>query len=312
MVAAERKMSKHSRISILLSLNAVAILVAGVVIAGAIWIPKEGGLAVVAEYSDEDGAAENNNNLLTVNGGMQTASAMTNRDRRTSGGTVERGGLWGIDNVTIYQTADIDICIDESIGNLSDMYWQTSDTGVIQSFYDGARTWLGYENEQCRYPKIVGTGTTVITAGTYDGTRRDTLTVTVIAPPVEQWKRDVLSLVNQERAAEGLGALEWGNTCEASAMTRALEIVDVYSHTRPDGSDWSTACPIPASGGASGENLAAGNGAVSPETVVATWMASTEHRANILNGAFTKLAVGFNFSPDTKYQTYWSEFFSTY
>ncbi|MBQ9019789.1 CAP domain-containing protein, partial [Candidatus Saccharibacteria bacterium] len=272
---------------------------------------------------NEGGAAENTSGLLGSaysgkGGGSNNAVAGTgdytisSKGRRTSGGTVENGGLWGIDDLTVYQTADIDICVDESIGNLKDMYWQTSNQDVIESFYNGARTWLGYENEQCRYPKIKGTGTTVVTAGTYDGARRDSITITVIAPPVEQWKRDVLNLVNQERAKNGLGALEWGYSCEMAAMTRAMEIVNVYSHTRPDGSEWSTACPIPSSGGASGENLAAGNGAVSPETVVATWMASTEHRANILNGDFTKMAVGFEFEPGAQYQTYWSEVFSTY
>lgn len=321
-------MLKQTRITILLSLNAVAILIAGVVIAGAIWIPKSG--AVVAERSDEDGEVEENVNILdstfSEKEAEQTAETTSNaatagvasyigsgsKARRTSGGTVESGGLWGIDSVTIYQTADIDICIDESIGGLSDMYWQTSDTNVISAFYNGARTWLGYENDQCRYPKIVGTGTTTITAGTYDGSRRDSITVTVITPPVEQWKRDVLNLVNEERAKAGIGALEWGSTCEGAATTRALEIVNVYSHTRPDGRSWDTACPIPASGGYSGENLAAGNGAVSPETVVATWMASAEHRANILNSNFTKMSVGFEFNPGTQYQTYWSEIFSNF
>ena len=328
MVAA---MMRQTRITLLLSLNAAAILIAGIAIAGAIWIPKSG--AVVAERSDTEGEVEENVNILdstytseegqkqsdsgssasaAASGGSYINGGGGAKGRRTTGGTVENGGLWGIDSVTIYQTADIDICIDESIGDLSDMYWQTSDTNVIAGFYNGARTWLGYENGQCRYPKVVGTGTTTITAGTYDGSRRDSITVTVITAPVEQWKRDVLNLVNNERAANGLGALEWGYTCENAASTRALEIVNVYSHTRPDGSEWKTACPIPASGGASGENLAAGNGAVSPETVVATWMASPEHRKNILNGEFTKMAVGFEFNPGTQYQTYWSEIFSTY
>lgn len=313
---AAASMLKQTRLTILLSLNAVAILVAGVVIAGAIWIPKEGGLAVVGEYSDDAGAAENTSSLLSTgdeNGaGNATVSQVKMQNRRTSGGTVENGGLWGIDNVTIYQTADIDICVDESVGALNDMYWQTSNPSVIDSFYSGSRNWLGYEDNQCRYPKIVGTGTTVVTAGTYDGMRRDNITVTVIAPPVEQWKRDVLNLVNQERKKQGLNALDWGYTCEKAAMVRALEAVNTYAHTRPDGSDWSTACPIPSSGGASGENLAAGNGAVSPETVVATWMASPEHRANILSSDFTKLAVGFEFNANSQYQTYWSEIFSTY
>lgn len=306
-------MLRQTRMTILLSLNAVAILVAGIMIAGAIWIPKSG--AIVAERSDVEGDVENNGNLLGESSDGEDGEAVlasAKAQRRTSGGELERGGLWGIDSLTIYQTADIDICIDESIGDLEDMYWQTSNTDVIQAFYNGARTWLGYQDGQCRYPKIVGTGTTVITAGTYDGSRRDTLTVTVIAPPAEQWKREVLALVNAEREANGLEALEWGTACEGAANLRVSEIVDVYSHTRPDGSSWDTACPIPASGGKSGENLAAGNGAVSPETVVETWMASLEHRENILNKDFTKLAVGFKFDPDSQYQTYWSEIFSDY
>ena len=225
---------------------------------------------------------------------------------------VRAGELWAEDAITIYQTADFDICVGGGLTGLGEMYWQTSDTSVIAGFYNTARTWLGYSAETCRYPAIVGTGTVEITAGTYDGSRYDTLTVTVIAPPVEQWEQDVLSLVNQERAKAGLAAVSWGATCEGAADTRARELIASYSHTRPDGSAWSTACPIPASGGASGENLAAGNAAVSPETVVATWMNSAEHRANILNPEFTKLAVGFVFDPSAPYQTYWAQYFSTY
>jgi uncharacterized protein YkwD len=71
-------------------------------------------------------------------------------------------------------------------------------------------------------------------------------------------------------------------------------------------------CPVPSSGGVSGENLAIGNAAVSPATTVALWMGSETHRANILNPEYTKLAVGFNFDLDSDYKTYWSQFFSTY
>ncbi len=192
------------------------------------------------------------------------------------------------------------------------MYWQTSNPAVIKGFSSSARTWLGYSAETCRYPVIVGTGTTTITAGTYDGRRHDSITVTVIAPPVEQWKRDVLALVNQERAKNGLSALAWGSTCEGAANTRAREIMTSYSHTRPDGSSWSTTCPIPTSGGKSGENLNAGNAAVSPQTVVASWMASPDHRKNILDPDFKYLSVGFVFDPNSAHKTYWSQYFTTY
>ena len=198
------------------------------------------------------------------------------------------------------------------MSDLGAMYWRSSESSVISGFYSSARTWLGYNSDICRYPIISGTGTTTITAGTYDGKRYDTLTVTVTEVPVEQWKHEVLDLVNEERSKNGLAALSWGTTCETAANTRAEEIKEEYSHTRPDGSEWSTACPLVDQNSWSGENLAAGNGAVSPRTVVDAWMASEKHRGNILNPNFTYLAVGFVFDPNSKYETYWSQYFSNY
>ncbi len=336
-------MLKQTRMHILLSLNAVAILIAGVVVAGAIWIPKETTLRVVSERSDETTDAIEEVSLLdSVSDILEGKSDSISATRSTSasgsgssgsgggssssgeyrevvqnaepatGGNVPAGELWNESSLTIYQTADQDICVDSSLSNLGDMYWQTSNSGVISKFYSQARTRLGYSAERCRYPMIVGTGTTTITAGTYDGTRRDTITVTVIAVPIEQWKREVLNLVNQERAKVGAPALSWSSTCEGAAQTRARESMTKYDHSRPDGSSWQTACPIPSSGGVAGENLAAGNTAVSPKTVVATWMGSATHKANILNKSFTKMAVGFVFDPSSQYKTYWSQFFSTY
>lgn len=330
------KLLRQTKVAILLSLNAVAILIVGVMIFSAINLNGGIEFQVVREHSDViSGQLEELGLLAPVTdeltspvvivGGMATTlpsgsgssgSYVTGSASSSSGGissaAVPSGQLWNEDAITIYQTADFDICVGGGLTNLGDMYWQSSNQSVISGFYNSARTWLGYNSSTCRYPAIVGTGTTVITAGTYDGARHDKITVTVIAPPIEQWKKDVLALVNQERAKAGLAALSWGSTCENAANIRAREIMTAYSHTRPDGSSWSTTCPIPSSGGASGENLNAGNAAVSPETVVASWMNSPEHRANILNPTFTKMAVGFVFDPSTQYKTYWSQYFSTY
>ncbi|MBQ9029313.1 CAP domain-containing protein [Candidatus Saccharibacteria bacterium] len=351
-------MLKQTKMRILLSVNAAAILVAGVLIAGAIWLPKETTLRVVSERSDilEDEGSEvqmidsvtdyleavKNGEISPTSGsigggysggsssGGATTSAgsddVPNTDgaysyvlgtvaqatERASSGNVPSGELWNEASTTLYQSADKDICIDGSLSGLGDMYWQTSNPGVIAGFYASAREKLGYTSDRCRYPKIVGTGTTTITAGTYDGLRRDEITVTVIPVPTEQWKWEVLNLVNNERAKNGLGALSWGSACEGAAQTRAVEIISSYSHTRPDGSSWSTACAIPSYGGTTGENLAAGSTTASPASVVATWMASDTHRANILNGTFTNLAIGFVFDPSTPYRTYWSQIFSTF
>lgn len=313
---------RQTRITVLLSINAAAVLIAGILIAGAIGF--NGGLEfrVIEQRTDElSGALEevsmvesasNTNNELSP----EMKAYITSLGASSGGissAPVNSGELWNEDIITIYQTANFDICVGGGLTDLGDMYWQTSNTGVIAGFYAGARTWLGYRNETCRYPVIVGTGTAVITAGTYDGSRNDSIMVTVLPVPEEQWKYEVLTLVNQERVKNGLGTLTWGNTCAPAAQTRAVEIETTYSHTRPDGQPWSTACPLPdGSGYFAGENLMAGNSAVSPETVVAAWMNSEDHRANILNPNFTKLSVGFVYDPSTKYKTYWSQYFSNY
>lgn len=312
-------MLRQSRMTILLSINAVAILVAGILIASAIGMTG-GNANVVAERSDVTDESVEEAGLLdpafqlvnNVVSGITGNNATSSNGSAASGGNVPNGELWGVDSITIFQTADQDICIDNSLPGFDNMYWQTSNTEVIASFYSEARSYLGYDSNKCRFPKIVGAGTTEITAGTYDGARRDTITVNVVAPPVEQWKREVIDLVNAERAKAGVAAVSWGDTCTSAANLRATEIKTSYSHTRPDGSQWYTVCPIPATGGKSGENVAAGASVVSPATVVSAWMNSPEHKKNILDPEFTRLAVGFEFDQSSKYKTYWSQIFSTY
>ena len=312
-------MLKQSRMQILLSLNAVAILIAGILVASAIWLNGGIEFRAVGERSDIVAGTDEHMELLE-SASQAGAEAMKEYGGYTyqapsyelSDTAVPKGEIWSEKSMTIYATADIDICAGGGLGDLGKMYWQTSDPSVIAGFYDSARTWLGYDNATCRYPVIAGTGTANITVGTYDGSRRDTIAVTVVEPPVGQWKLEVLSLVNNIRANNELGQLTWGVTCENAATVRAKETMEVYSHTRPDGTSWATACPAPESGGVAGENLAIGNAAVSPVTVVMLWMGSDSHRENILNPDFTNLAVGFVFDIDTKYKTYWSQFFATY
>ena len=311
---------KKNKLTILLSLNAAAILIAGIMISSAIW---GGGMEfrMVGERSDivedEIGKAEllesvsgSNAEVADYNLGKDDYISTSSHEFDSS--AVLSGELWNENAITIYATPDIDICVGGGLSELGSMYWQTSNPNVIAGFYNTARTWLGYSDDTCRYPVIRGAGTTTITAGTYDGKRRDSLTVTVVMPPVEQWKYEVLTLVNKIRTKNNLNQLSWSYTCENAANVRAKESQTSYGHTRPDGSSWATACPVPDSGGVSGENLAVGNAAVSPATVVALWMGSESHRKNILNPDYTKLAVGFVFDPDTTYRAYWSQFFSTY
>lgn len=313
---------RQTRMTVLLSLNAVAILVAGVLVAGAILLNGGMDFRVVDERTDDNGGAVEAPELLEAESNSKASLTEAQKEYRTSVHTstgvdsapVPEGELWAEDVITIYESADYDICVGGGLSDLGEMYWQTSNTDVISGFFSGARTWLGYSEDTCRFPMITGTGTTTITAGTYDGTRRDSIDVVVIEVPKIKWEYEILSLVNQERVRNGLSKLTWGDTCTEAAEIRAEELVQLYSHTRPDGTPWSTACDNPNSGTVSveGENLVVGNSAVSPETTVAAWMNSEKHRENILNPDYTKLAVGFYFDPNSQYKTHWSQYFSNF
>ena len=313
---------KQSRVTILLSINAAAVLIAGILIAGAIGLNGGIEFTVISQRSDEVNQAIEQAALLDASGNAES-ELTTDQKKYITSLTVDKGvdsspvastELWNEDSITMYKSANFDICVGGGLTDLGSMYWQTSNTSVIAGFYTGSRTWLGYTEDVCRYPIIVGTGTTVITAGTYDGTRHDSIMVTVIDIPIEQWKYEILNLVNQERVKNGLEKLTWGDSCAEAAQTRAEELVSLYSHTRPDGSDWNTACVEPSDGDLyfEGENLMAGNSAVSPESTVAAWMNSEAHKANILNPNFTKLSVGLYYDQNSQYKIYWSQYFSNF
>lgn len=110
----------------------------------------------------------------------------------------------------------------------------------------------------------------------------------------ERWQADVLSLVNQERAAAGLPALARSETLERQAEGFACELAyyDFFDHENPV--TGSTLADRAEQYGYDyrllGENLAAGQ--PTPEQAVAEWMNSPGHRANILNEGFTELGVG--------------------
>ena len=92
----------------------------------------------------------------------------------------------------------------------------------------------------------------------------------------------VVKLVNQERAKAGLKSLSVNQAAAAAANVRAREIEGAFSHTRPNGSSFSTALKEQgASYRAAGENIAYGQR--SAEQVMEGWMNSSGHRANILN-----------------------------
>ena len=96
----------------------------------------------------------------------------------------------------------------------------------------------------------------------------------------------VLDATNRERTSRGLRALSFSVCADGYANTwaRALSVAGSLSHQ--------SLSPILVTCGARsvGENVAYGN--VSAEEMVAMWMNSAGHRANILNAGFTHIGIG--------------------
>lgn len=110
---------------------------------------------------------------------------------------------------------------------------------------------------------------------------------------LHEMELEILRLVNIERAKEGLEPVEFAYDYYECAKIRAKEISSIltFSHFRPDGRPWHS---VYEDNDApkywqSGENLAIYFDTA--EQVVAGWMNSPGHRANILHAEYDYLAV---------------------
>ena len=118
---------------------------------------------------------------------------------------------------------------------------------------------------------------------------------------------EVVRLVNAERAKQGLSALKVSTTVQSAAQVRAKEIKQSFSHTRPNGSSCFTALTeAGVSYRGAGENIAYGQS--TPAAVMNAWMNSEGHRANIMNGSFTTIGVGYTVINGTPY---WTQMFTS-
>ena len=109
-----------------------------------------------------------------------------------------------------------------------------------------------------------------------------------------QFQADILRYTNEIRAAHGIPLLKAaGSSLTQAAQTRANEIVSVWSHTRPDGSDFYTVLrQFNVSYSRAAENLAYNGSYYTAKNFVDAWMSSPAHKAAILNARLTTMGVG--------------------
>lgn len=117
----------------------------------------------------------------------------------------------------------------------------------------------------------------------------------------------IVELVNEERAKAGLKPLTLQQNVTEAAQVRAVECETLFSHTRPNGTSFSTALKeAGVSYRGAGENIAWGQ--KTPEQVMEGWMNSAGHRANILNEKYTSIGVGYY--QNAAGRNYWSQLFT--
>ncbi|RZU15455.1 uncharacterized protein YkwD [Kribbella rubisoli] len=108
-------------------------------------------------------------------------------------------------------------------------------------------------------------------------------------------ERQVLDYTNQIRQQQGCGPLRLDSALVKAAGKHASDMVRRHymDHTNPDGQDPGDRMKAAGYRGSSwGENIAAGYDTA--QKVVAAWMQSDGHRANILNCKFTTIGIGYD------------------
>lgn len=112
---------------------------------------------------------------------------------------------------------------------------------------------------------------------------------------------DLTKSTNVQREKNGLSPLKLNNALDLAAETKAQDMVklDYWSHNTPSGNPpWVFVASTNYSYQALGENLAAGFN--DENSVINAWMASAQHRSNILNRAYSQVGFGVAQSPNYK------------
>lgn len=118
----------------------------------------------------------------------------------------------------------------------------------------------------------------------------------------EQYEREVLSRINQYRAAHGLRTLQESAGLNHLAKARAEECSILFSHTRPQGGSITNEADVCCEIIASGQH--------SPMGAVQAWQNSISHNQLMLRSDFVRFGSGYYL--DAQGNDYWVVLFSYY
>ncbi len=125
---------------------------------------------------------------------------------------------------------------------------------------------------------------------------------------VSSYEKQVVDLVNAERAKAGVAPLTLDSSISNVARTKSQDMAtnNYFAHQSPTyGSAGNMLTKFGIKYTAWGENIASGQ--KTPQQVVTAWMNSEGHRANILSSTYTKIGVGY--ATNSKGVPYWTQMF---
>ena len=117
------------------------------------------------------------------------------------------------------------------------------------------------------------------------------------APPADPYTNELFQALNADRAANGMPPLTWSPKLSNTAGSWAAQMAragSLYHQSlgalinSPDYAGYRTL----------GENIIVGPGGMAAAGVEASWMASPDHRRNILSGNFNLVGIGYVRGPD--------------
>jgi uncharacterized protein YkwD len=237
-----------------------------------------------------------------------TLSTSTSKDRKNNTSDYTNGFKSNSSNINVNKNIDFSNCnsTEEVVEKLQKYGYKNiniNNINKISSLKD-VLSMVGEKGSQEKTYKPQPTK--VPTKAPTKPSKTETSPSTDVSGSNQSFADEVLRLVNIERSKAGLSSLTTNSSLKAAADKRAQETKVSFSHTRPNGSKFSSVFKeYGVSYRTAGENIAYGQR--SPQEVVKGWMNSPGHRANILNGSFGKIGIGVYQSNGV---IYWSQLFT--
>jgi len=218
------------------------------------------------------------------------------------------------------QTRQLNVTLNGAPARPGQLNWTTSNASVATVTQAGLITASGAGTATVRAALASNPGAFLDFPVTVSGTTPAPTPVPAPGTGLSATEQRILDLTNQARAtARTCGAtrypaaapLSWNANLATAARGHAADMAtnNYFSHTSQDGRTFDVRIMNAGYVGYSsvGENIAAGQ--PTPDAVVAGWLTSPGHCANIMNARFKELGVGVG--NGGSYGTYWVQDFGT-